>query len=344
MDKIKIFYLIICCFVFCESVLCQTADEPEFVERYSATVIYKKNNISLEYYFNPNNPDLVYIDLGKDIYCAKFVFFINDKYQDLFVAYLDKLSENHFKDKEIIRIPYNYYLFQDNSPIFIDSDIEREFRYLRGEDYYQNYETPYQKYSYLVKDYSHLNKQLLRKGNAFSYFYHDFIFENCDVFRYGEWLEFENPVIKTTESLTDYFDFKLENICHDFVHENKLINGKLKWTLTDSAMMFQISFSLNENKSFNFMVNIESKPYIEDILIKDSEAENIIAHYFSTNGNITKSITSDNAEVVSFLYDDEGFLTAKITQKADNPTEAIKETFVIDKEYKTKVMDEDVEY
>lgn len=334
--------LIICFFAFCQSMLCQISSESKFVEQDSTIEIFKENNISLKYYNNINSDELWYINLRKNDYSAEFVFFINCDYQDLFVANLNKFSENHFRDREIIQVPYNYYLFRDNFPIAIDLNIKREFRCLRGEDYFQIQENnENQKYSYLIKEYSHVNKQLLRTGNAFSYFFDDFIFENCDVFPYGEWLEIEKPIIKNSERLTDYFDFKFEDLFSDLVHENKLNNGKIKWTLTDSALFFQISFSLNENKSFYFNVNIESKPYIEEIIIQDYDAGNIVSHYFSANGDISKSISSNNFEIASFLYDGQGFLSSKTTIKKENPNEAIKETFDIDKEYKTIVTDED---
>ena len=344
MDNInKSFLIIICFFAFCQSMLCQTSSESKFVEQDSTIEIFKENNISFGCKYNSwTYSEMFRFIIEKDENSAEIVIATERGHHELSALELNTLLSinQNLNNEEIIKYPDKFYLLYKDIIGYIFSDLEK----VDDQVYYfndnPNYRDPYKKYTYKVQQYSSDSKQLMKIGREICFFSNDFDFELGEGSPIGTGLEFEHSVIKATESLTDYSDFKFKSSCPDFANENNLFNGNLKWTLTDSALFFQISFSLNENKSFYFNVNLESKPYIEQIVIHDFESGNIVSHYFSANGNISKSITSNNVEKISFFYDEQGFLSSKTTIKKENPNEAIKETFDIDKEYKTIVTDE----
>ena len=333
MHQIKITLLFLYIVVFCEPMYCNTTSESKFIERDSTFEICKVNNISFScHYVSSPNHEIYRFILEKEEHSAEIIFSNQEDHYELSEYTLSTTLCNYNTIKPL-KIPYKEWLFFENVLSASISDLKRtdnqSYYFFDNVDYLDN-PGPYHKFSYNIKEYSN-NRQLTKVGKESCFFSDSFDFELGEGLPYGEWLIFKNPVMKSSENVVDHTFLEWENYCSDFAKETTFHYGKLKWTMSESEL--QCIFTPTEKQSFYFSVKSDSHLYISQIVQNDTDSESSIVHIFSPDGDISQIIISDKTVMVTFLYNEQGFLSSKITREGPNPDEVIRETFEIDKEY-----------
>lgn len=351
MNKMKIILIFLCVIVCCKTLHCQTMLRQTFPPDTTLEICKIKDTDFSCQIISWETPKIYRFILERKENTAEVIFIRDGNHYELCAYQLNRnLCIDDSLKEETIKIPYIDCLFYRNILSHTFSDLKKvsdqTYKVFEDPDYEvtdgscQNNFSFKKEYTYLEKDYSiekdYSQRQLIGIGRKSCLFSTSSDLELNYGMPYGEWRILKDTIIQSTENLRDSTICQLKNYNWDFVNEVNLPDGTLKWDMTTSEL--KCLFIPNKDESFYFKVDINAHPYMSEIIQHDAPTERKIVHVFSSNGDISQIVCADKTESFIFNYDEKGDLSSKISMKNLNSREIIKETFDIDKEYESIVM------
>lgn len=169
-----------------------------------------------------------------------------------------KYSDYKGEESEAYFQPYLHFWFYFNNLAFSISDLERKNdSYIPNPEYdcCENDFSRHWEYIYNKLNYSTEKHHLILTGKELNYFSNtSFDFIVGDGVPYGKWKKkFKGPVIKRAERKTGKPDYIINNRPRDFQNETYVLKKPVRWTQTESNLMFE--FRTKDSEVFYFEVD-----------------------------------------------------------------------------------------